>query len=109
MNSLQQNNLTAKQVVASIFDEIKLPEFIKELNDNSAVIKMVKFIGICGQLNNQTFEQCTTVDFLTEHFNIAGEDITRYREFCLIFREKCKEKGIKAEANGLGVKYSFDI
>jgi outer membrane protease len=102
---------SAKQVVASIFDEIKFPEFMKEIHDNGnkhIIIKMVKFIGISGQLNNQTFEQCTTVKFLTEQFNIAGEDITRYRDFCYTFREKCKERGIYAEADGYNVKYSFN-
>jgi hypothetical protein len=102
---------SAKQVVASIFDEIKLPEFIKEIHERGSknvIIKMVKFIGICGQLNDQTFEQCTTVKFLTDQFNIAGEDITRYRDFCYLFRNKCKDKGIYAEADGLNVKYSFN-
>ena len=103
---------SAKQVVASIFNEIKFPEFIKEIQENgnkNAIIKMVKFIGISGQLNDQTFEQCTTIKFLTDQFNIAGEDITRYRDFCFTFREKYKERNIYAEADGVNVKYSFNV
>jgi hypothetical protein len=98
-------------IVNTIFDEIKFSEFLIEISKRINIIDIIRiksFIGICNQLNDTTFEKCTTSDFITQAFNIDGECITQYKELCILFRTKCKEKNIISKVNGHEISYSIN-
>ena len=96
-----------KSIVSKIFDDIGFTNFINNINiDNShSIVNLIRFISISGELNNNTYEMCTSEDFIKNNHMIEGEDITQYIMFCNMFREKIKEHNIMATANGNNVQF----
>lgn len=62
-------------------DELK--EKIPNFGDKAA-----KFILICGDLNENTFNGCMKDDFLKEMFGFSDESITIYREIVTQYRKE---------------------
>jgi hypothetical protein len=97
---------TPRNIVSKIFDDIKFYDFINNINDNNTV-NLIRFISISGELNNDTYEMCTTENFIKENHKLEGEDITQYIMLCNMFREKIKEHNIMATPKGIHVIFSI--
>ena len=104
-------NMEAKNIVAQILDDIKFTDFINNNKNNlskNTVIKLLRMISIAGELNNDTFNNAITDNFLHEQFQYLTNDmLATYKQLCIDFRNKYSQYDIITIPNSNGVEYKF--
>ena len=90
-------------IIKKIIKDIKFIDFINEIKiDALIVIKMIKFLSISGDLNDDTFNECITNNMFLLENNVFEKYIT----FCKLFRTKYKESDLCALVSGHNITYS---
>ena len=104
-------NMEAKIIIGKIFNDIKFTEFINNNKNNLSnltIINLIRMISIAGELNNDTFNNTITDNFLREQFNdLTTEMLATYKQLCIDFRNMYSHHNIIAIPYGNGVKYKF--
>jgi hypothetical protein len=104
-------NMEAKNIVTQILNDIKFIDFINNNKNNlskKTVINLIRMISIAGELNNDTFNNSITDNFLLEQFrDLTNDMLATYKQLCIDFRNIYSQHNIIAIPNGYSVKYKF--
>lgn len=60
--------------------------------------KSLRLLSISGGLNNETFEECMTDDYLEKILEKNGEEITFFRNTCIHYRKELLKLNVETIA-----------
>lgn len=84
----------AHMLVYEIFKSVGIYPFLQQIESEYKQNKLFSLLTLCGEIEDAVFQETTSSNMLMNEFELQGEDITRFQQICISYREKYQLQNI---------------